>query len=156
MKLEKTAAIAEIVSSIAIVLTLIYLAIQAHQTNNALLASSRQGTMAADVTIVAALINSPESWENLTAPFSELSVAEQGQVSNVLAGLLRVREYAWFQYKNGILDQATLQSYLAPIARWLELGDTRIVWEQFSQELDKEFVDYVNKLIEQTPPRGSQ
>ena len=151
MKLEKTAAIAEIVSSIAIVLTLIYLAIQAQQTNNALLASSRQGTMTADVTMIAALINSPESWDNMSRPFSELTAAEQGQVANVMAGLLRVREYAWFQYENGILDEATLRSYLAPVARWLELGDAGTIWDQFSQELDPDFVDYINTLLEEAP-----
>lgn len=42
MKLEKAAAIAEIVGSIAIVATLIYLTVQTKQSTNALLATSRQ------------------------------------------------------------------------------------------------------------------
>jgi len=45
MKLEKTAAIAEIVSSVAIVATLAYLAFQAQQTDNLLLGNSRQATL---------------------------------------------------------------------------------------------------------------
>jgi hypothetical protein len=151
MKVEKLAAIAEIISSVAIVITLAYLAVQTQQTNSALVASSRQATMTADVAMVSAIIGNPEAFTNSSTPFSELTLVEQEQVGNVMAGLLRVREFAWFQYQSGILDESTLQSYLAPVARWIKRGDVMVVWELFSQELDQEFVDYVNNLLEETP-----
>lgn len=164
MKLEKIAAMAEIISSIAIVLTLIYLAvqtqqmsvqteqmaIQSQQTTNAILATSRQETMAADIELIAAMIGTPESWSNIDRPFSELTYTEQLQARNVYAGLLRVREYAWFQYKNGILDEATLRSYLAPLPRWIARTSGGVLWEGHSAELDPEFVSYVNAMIEQS------
>ena len=148
MKLEKLAAIAEIVGSIAVVVTLAYLAVQARQTNEALLANSRQATMSADVALIAAAIGSPQAWTNLHKPLAELSLQEQEQSANVLAGLLRVREYAWFQYKNGILDEAALRSYLTPMIRWFRRGDTMTVWRTFSKELDPEFVAYVDRMLQ--------
>jgi hypothetical protein len=64
MKLEKIVPLAELVSSIAVVITLIYLTIQTQQTHDALLASSRQATLATDVTLIAALVQNPEVMEN--------------------------------------------------------------------------------------------
>jgi hypothetical protein len=154
MKLEKIAAIAEIVGSVAIVVTLGYLAVQTRQTNNALLANSRQATMSADVAMITAAIQAPEAWANLRRPYSELSPQERDQAANVLAGLIRVREYAWFQYKNGVMDEPTLRSYMAPVTRWLRFGDTpATVWQEFSPEWDPEFVAYVEMLKDSATQR---
>jgi len=67
MKLEKAVAYAEIVSSIAIALTLLYLAVQTQnlteqteQTNRALNANSREATMMADVNRLTSIAAYPE------------------------------------------------------------------------------------------------
>ena len=52
MKLDRIAPLAEIISSVAVVLTLIYLAIQTQQTNSALVANSQSVTMLADMTLI--------------------------------------------------------------------------------------------------------
>ncbi len=146
----KFSAISEIVSSIAVVVTLIYLAIQTQQTNDALLASSREATMTADVEIIGAMIANPEAFANLHKPHSELTLSEQQQTANVLAGLLRIREFAWFQYKSGVLDETTLRSYLAPLARWLKWEGAKPTWALFSQEIDPEFVAYIDQVLDDT------
>ena len=156
MKLEKVAAIAEIVGSAAVVITIAYLAVQTRQTNAALLANSRQATMSAEVAMVAAAIAAPQAWANVRKPFAELTLEERDQVANLLAGLFRVREYAWFQYKSGILDEAALRSYLAPMTRWLQWGDAATVWRQFSRELDPEFAAYVDRMLRDSTPTQQQ
>lgn len=149
MKLEKIAPIVEIVSSVAIVITLIYLSIQTQQTNAALFANSREATLMADVELIDTLISNPEAGENSSKSFSELTKAEQNQVGNVLAGLLRTREFSWHQYKNGILDKATFDSYMGTLIRWIKQGDaTEYWWKLFSKEVDPEFVNYINLLLE--------
>jgi hypothetical protein len=149
----KWSSIAQVLGSVATVTTLIYLAVQAQQTTSALRANSRQATMTADVAVIAAAIGAPQAWANLHRPFAELSFEEQEQATNVLAGLLRVREFAWFQYKNGILDEAALRSYLAPMTRWFQWGDTMTVWRQFSTEFDPEFVAYVDQMLRASQPK---
>ena len=160
---SKWSAIAEILSSVAIVATLFYLAVQTRQvsvqteqmsiqsalTTNAILATSRQETMSADIEMIAAMISNPEAWSNIDKPYSELTSTEQAQARNVYAGLLRIREYAWFQYKNGILDEATLQTYLHPVPRWIDRASGPELWERLSRDLDSEFVSYVNVLRDQ-------
>ena len=148
LRLEKIAAIAEIVSSIAIVVTLIYLSIQIQQTNSALLANSRQEIMTAEMGFISTIISNPEVGTNARKPFSELSEAESGQIGNVIAGFLRTREYAWTQYKNGIMDRATMDSYMATFVRWIKMGEVETYyWKLFSKEIDPEFVSYVTALL---------
>lgn len=70
MKVERLAATAEIVSSIAVVIALVYLAVQTQQTNSALVASSRQATMTSDVAMITALVSNPEAWTNTHTPLN--------------------------------------------------------------------------------------
>jgi hypothetical protein len=152
----KWSAIAQVFGTLATAVTLIYLAVQSQQTTSALLANSRQATMTADVAVIAAAIGAPRAWANLHRPLAELSPEERDQRANLLAGLLRVREYAWFQYKNGILDEAALRTYEAPVNRWLRYGDTMTVWQQFATEFDPEFVSYVDQMLRDSEPRPPQ
>lgn len=148
MKLEKIAAIAEIISSIAIVITLLYLSIQTRQTSEALLANSRQTSIMADVQLSTTLVANPQAVVNGGKPLSQLSPAQSEQVGNVIAGLVRTREFEFHQYKNGILDKATLDSYMGTLVRWLRRGDVDMYyWKLFFKEVDPGFVDYVNSLL---------
>jgi hypothetical protein len=147
MKLEKIAPVAEIISSIAIVVTLVYLSIQTQQTNASLLANSQQTTMLADMALITALIGNPETGVNATKPLAELNEAERQQVRLALAGQLRTREFTWFQYKNGVLDKATVDTYMRTLVRWIGLSEsTEAWWAEFSQEIDPEFASYLESL----------
>ena len=152
MKLEKIAAVAEIISSIAIVITLIYLSIQTRQTNETLLANSRQTTMMADVQIIGNAVSNPQAVANASKHLSELTQAESQQVGNMIAGLVRTREFSFHQYKNGILDKVTLDSYMGTLVRWIKMGDvTLYYWQLFSKEIDPGFVSYVDSLLKKAP-----
>jgi len=153
MKVEKLAAIGELVSSVAIVATLIYLAVQTQQTNAALIGNSRQATLMADMSLISMLVSNPEAMENAQRPTDELTVAEEGQVANVFAGILRSREFAWLQYQSGILDEPTFDSYMETLVRWIrDYEGYRFYWESFSQRLNPQFTNYVDSMLEQEQP----
>lgn len=150
MKLEKLAPIAEIVSSAAIVLTLIYLTVQTQQTNDALFASSRQGILMADMSLIQTLVNNPQIETYAKMPNSELTDSESSQVANSFAGLLRSREYAWLQYQAGILDKATFESYMETLIRMTkENQGFRFYWDLFLVRTNPEFSAYVNSMLAQ-------
>jgi hypothetical protein len=147
MKLETTAAIAEIVSSIAIVATLAYLAIQSQQTNNMLVGNSRQAALDADIQLLSNTLDNPE----ITARILGLDV-ERVENEAMLIQLMRTREYEWFQYENGTLDRETFESHMTPVEGWLS-GEIGARWWTSSQrDFDPEFADFVNAILE----RGSQ
>jgi hypothetical protein len=149
MKIEKLSAMAELVSSVAIVATLIYLAVQTQQTNAALFANSRQGLLMADMSGISNLVNNPEIEVNALRPVAELTVAESGQLANVFAGILRSREFAWLQYQSGVLDGPTFDSYMETLIRWIrDYQAYQFWWETFSPNTNPEFTAYVNSMLE--------
>ena len=147
MAWENGAAIAQVVSAIAVLVTLVYLAIQAKQTNNALLAASRQGTMAAEVELLSASFSSVDVASLIVKAPAELTPGEDFAVGAWCAAFVRVREFAWFQYKAGILDESAWRSYVGPTKRLLGLPSLVKWWAQFMQEVDPEFRAYIDSEI---------
>ena len=148
MRIEKLSAWAELVSSVAIVATLIYLAVQTQQTNAALIANSRQGLLMADMSAISSLVDHPEIEVNAQKSISELTDAENWQLANVYAGLLRSREFAWLQYQSGVLDELTFDSYMETLIRWTKSSEAyQLWWETFSPNTNPEFKTFVDSLL---------
>ena len=142
MKLEKLAALAEIISSIAIVITLAFLTLQARemaqqteQTNSALVSNSRATTMMADVNLLIASAS-------LESEFPAI-----GSNTTLIAAFFRIREFAWFQYQNGILDQAAWESYTRPAINIFGSPVVQSWWEESSTSLDPGFVAAINSVV---------
>lgn len=145
MKLEKVAATAEIISSIAIVVTLAYLAVQTQQTNEALFSNSRQVTMNADLQLLQMGVEQPEI---LTRVSADGRNADDAQVYAFLGYSLRIREFAWYQYQSGILDERTFDSYMKVIPEQLSTEDGRWFWTNDAYAFGDEFVAYIDELID--------
>lgn len=153
MTLEQLSDLANIIGVILIVASLAYVAIQVRQNTDAQLAASRQTSLEADVALIAAAIANPEAAGNLVRPLSDLTFAEQEQVGNLMAGLVRTREFAWSQYQHGVMDKGTMDSYMGTLVRWIKAGETgRHYWKLFSEEIDPKFVGHVDALLENSRP----
>jgi len=150
MTLEQYAYLAEIVGVIVIVASLIYLAIQTRQNTDALRAASRHATMATDIELLMKVADEPQISINLLAKSeSDLTPEGAAQLEAFVIAFLRVREYAWFQYQDGILDEAAWASYASVMRRILSGGPARSTWEQYTPELDPDFVAHVNRLLDE-------
>jgi Family of unknown function (DUF6082) len=147
MKLDRLAAIAEIVSSVAIVATLFYLALQTRQTNNMLLGSSRQTAIATDAALLSSTIEHPDVLARIIGVDPE-----QAQEQSMLILFLRSREFQWFQYRSGSLDRATFESYMAPVRSWLRSDIGGRYWADSQNEFDPAFAGFVNEWIEGNSP----
>jgi hypothetical protein len=148
MKLEKVSAVAELVSSIAIVATLAYLVIQTQQTNSALAANSRAATMSADITFLSASFGGEDMNALLVKSLEELTDADVNRLLQWLAAMARIRECAWFQYQSGVIAEATLRSYvivLVDTIQWPIMIDT---WPAVSANMDPDFVAYVSAMLD--------
>jgi hypothetical protein len=139
--------VASIASSIAILVTLVYLAIQTKQTNNALFAASRQGTMTADVEMLSASYSSHDITSLILKDPAQLTPGEDYALGCWCAAFVRIREFAWFQYKAGILDELTWRSYIGPVGRILGIPNLHPWWLQFSEEVDPESRAYMDSEI---------
>lgn len=146
--MTRISAIAEIISSVAIVLTLVYLTIETRQNTEALHASSREVTLMMDVQFLLTSMENPTV--ALLGNKEELSELEANQLATGLSAFLRIREYSYIQYEAGILDEATLASYNNATPLVLGSEFARNYWASISQRLHPGFVSYTNQLLEES------
>ena len=157
MKLEKLSAAAELVSSIAIVVTLGYLAIQTRQNTTAIQATVRQAMLADDLEIIRQQLDYPSA---TPARFggSDLTDEELIQLNSTLLALVRVRENQWLQHQNGVIDEQTWLTYRTALTAVFSTEFTRSWFRNRADrgEFDPEFVDMVNEFFSHNPPRPGQ
>ena len=155
MKLEKISAAAELVSSIAIVMTLGYLAIQTRQNTTAIQATVRQSMLADDLEIIRQQIDYPNA---TPARFggSDLSDQDLIELNSTLLALVRVRENQWLQHQNGVIDERTWLTYRTALTAVFSTEFTRSWFRNRAErgEFDADFVDMVNELFSNNPPRS--
>ena len=140
----KWSAVAEIISSVAILITLLYLAIQTQQNTDAVQASVRQAILAEDREALYKLIEYPALNKR-----TELSDEEAVQVRAFIIAFIRMRENHWLQYQNGVLDEATWLSYREPLLNVVfhsTLG--RVVWKDQAETIvNPGFVQSINTWV---------
>ena len=114
MKLEKWALIAEIVSAVAIVLSLLFVGLQVRlgtaetaANSRALEATVRESMLSADLTILNAALPYPSMVDLGLENWDEES--HQRRMFSFMLG--RTRENYWKQRQNGMLDEETYLSY---------------------------------------------
>lgn len=141
MTLEQLAYLAEIIGVILIIASLVYVARQLRQNTDAQLATSRQAVLAADLNLLSNSMAHPEFSTGLG------DSPENVRLAAWLISYLRIREFAWFQYQNGILDQTTWESYIAPTPLVFSSPESRAILGGFSG--DPEFINHLQKLLKE-------
>jgi hypothetical protein len=150
MNTSRLADFSEIVSSIAIVITLIFLTIQMQQNTRAIEATTRQGASDADAQQLIQLINYPETAIGYSKP--ELDDEEITRMFFSLTLYFRNRESEWAQYQDGVLDEATRIRFRASFASILQYEYIRNWWVNHGvNAFDPEFVAEVNAELPNIP-----
>ena len=66
----------------------------------------------------------------------------------MLISFMRIREYQWFQYKNGTLDREAFESYMSPVNFWPSSQMSAEWWTDLQGQFDPEFTDFVNSILD--------
>ena len=150
MTLEQYAYLAEIIGVIVVVGTLLYLSVQVRQGANLMRSESRQALINNDRGLLVSYLDHMDLFDKL-ATTEKLSTADQRRFSVLWIMNMRNREHEWFQYKDGILDEATWLSYREIIPLILSSKKHRAWWNKQKVAFDPNFVDMVDKYIGQMP-----
>jgi hypothetical protein len=77
----------------------------------------------------------------------DLSQEERFRLGYFNLQFLRMREFAWFQYQNGILDEATWESYIGTSSYMLGSEQARSILATPGR-LDPEFAAYMRDRLD--------
>jgi hypothetical protein len=149
----KVSAIAEISSTAVIVVTLIYLVIQTQQNFTALQANSRQVSISSDLQVIQTSLASRGGIELLKFK-DELTNEEAAMLEGWLVMLVRSREHEWLQYRAGLLDRRTWESYLSGLLGNLSTPNTRRWWNVIESSFDAEFAAVIDDRLATVPIDG--
>jgi len=132
MTIQDFASIAEIVSTFAILVTLIYLARETKQNTAALHASIRQASLEAELSIIDKQLEFPHLRPAmLSGNLGGLSNDQIEQTKTVVIALFRVRETNWLQHKAGVMDDETWQLYRRSLVIFINMAPViKQEWER--------------------------
>lgn len=154
---SKISSMSEIVSSVAVLATLVYLAIQTHEVSvqtalnsSAILSSSRQEILNAELDHLYTRAQSLAFKKYRTQGFGNITDEERLEVRVIFIAYFRMRENLWFQYQQGVLDESTWNSYFSQLIRTLEdNGDVVAqIWSSGGTGISQEFMDFVNTELD--------
>ena len=149
MNWTKWSSIAEIFSSIAILVTLVFLTIQIQQNNANLQAATRDSVANTDIDSLRGVVERPELWLTLVKP--NLTDAEAISLTAYLTSILRQGERSWFQYQSGALDEAAWSSYQIALFNTFSFTQSRKYWNAVVGEGNSGFRDHLNTLLQDRP-----
>ena len=151
MNWTKASSVAEILSSIAILITLVYLVVEIQQNAEATQAETRQAILDSDQQFLELYVDSPEL--GVLQFNAELSDEERIRLSYLMVTFVRMRESNWLQYENGTLDDVTWRAYQGSLVATFSYPQSRAWWQNFGVEriFNSEFISLVDELIANQP-----
>ena len=129
-----------------------YLAIQMRQNNELLRSESRQALVANDLTSLAANFSNADVFAKYVNG-EEMSAEDQLRLSFMFTLDLRNREFEYFQYTDGLLDEQTWLAYRHVILINHSTGRGRVWWDEIGREIvDPELAKLVDELLVDAKP----
>ncbi len=152
-RLQELSAIAEILSSVAVLATLVFFVVEIQQTKDAVRANTYQAMAAMTVDFNAQFFENPEVSEFIARTASEeyvLTASEAVRLRAMISASYRVMNNTWFQYEVGTITEEQMESLLYPaVLNYRRRGRMRLEWENGEDRLllDPDLVEYLDKEI---------
>ena len=132
MSIELWVAVGELVGAIAVVVTLIYLAVQIRHSNREARSATLQSALNSEMDMLTVMIDNAAVWDKvvLGAPLEE---GEETRKGVLLYGLLMTEtENRFHQYELGYLDVDAWEQRL-PAVRWAVKNRVHETWPQIAR-----------------------
>ena len=144
--LEALGNIGDFIGGIAVVITLIYLAIQIRQNTRSTRTQSWQAAVASVSDWSLEIGRDPEATRILqegSADFDALSQIERGQYSLLMNAFIRNCENIHYQYSKGAIDESTWSGWAERTIATLDAPGARAWWEISYSAYSPEFQAFV-------------
>ncbi len=150
---QKWSAIAEILSSVAVLVTLVFLVLEIRQSSDAVRANTYQGMAAMTLEFNGLFLANPEVSEFIVRTASEdyeLEAHEAVRLRAFISAQYRYIDNTFFQYKIGTISEQRMESLLYPIVlNFRRRGRMRTEWEEGEDKLllSPDLVEYLDSEI---------
>ena len=152
MSINDIGMIANLLSALAVVGTLIYLSRQVKQGNLLARAQARQ-RMVEQTNEELYRLADDATLRECFVKATELSRDEQGKLHFFLLAAMRQREWEWFQHRDGIIDEECAKAYFGVVALHLGIPRTRTWWSSVGRiGFNTEFVAEVDAFLADRKP----
>jgi hypothetical protein len=154
MTLSDLANVGEIIGGLAVVISLVYLAIQVRQNTDSVRSATLQTNTALWSSLLSDMADSGtvEAYTIGLSGRKDISPKQYTQFFLLCRGLFAAFENQHYQYRCGILDEETYKGYARAISeQLLAFAGFRIWWEQSRDVFSPPFVKHVDELIRKTP-----
>jgi hypothetical protein len=149
----------EFVGAIAVVVTLVYLALQVRHSKDsleantaALTAQTRQAAMETAIAELLQLTAIPDIAIALSGA-KPLTTSDHVQLDSFLAASMRGREFSWLQHNAGTIDESQWATDVAVLSVYLDSFLIRQWWKKLGRHYSgPDFVEFVDELITQIVP----
>ena len=144
-KLQYWAFVAEIIGSIAIIISLIYVGFEIRQNSKEVRAANRQSiaSRVENFTLTASI--NPLIWAPYDGNYESLSPERQSQLGLFNAAFFRNTEEAYLMYLEGLLDEEYWQSRSAYFLVRMNAPHVKIYWEESGTFYTDKFREWVEK-----------
>ena len=150
MNWDAISAISDSIASVAVVFSLIYLAIQIRHANEHSKGQTRTELRHMAQSEVYKVIEQPDIMKSYSKEV--LTEDEKVRLHAWLINGMRLREFIWRQHQQGLLDSQTFENYMQALLVILASDRTRQWWDKFKTVgFDLNFVALVDNLLARNP-----
>jgi hypothetical protein len=153
MSLADLASIGSLVSGVAVLISLIYLALQVRQSerNQRALMQQTRASRTTDLLIAISQPGITESYYKVADGDDDVSLIDIRRFGSLFRASLYGFEDAYFQHQNRLLDDNAFASTLATIRFILRRPGVRANWKLQRQMHDTGFTALMDRLLEEMP-----
>jgi hypothetical protein len=147
MKREHVVQSIGVLANVGVLAGIVFLAIEVRQNTSAQFAESRQAVLSASREEIILTMEDPSLVLALTNS-DPLTAEENIRVDGFLSVVLRAREFAWLQYRDGVIDDAQWNTEFNVLAAFLDSSRTRLWWNTIGRDFfSEEFVRFVDSEV---------
>ncbi len=137
MNWEAISAISEIVGAIAVVITLIYVAMQIGQNTKMMRSGAKQSLTATTQNLIYKAIDYSAEWVKLTTGDEPATPEEDTRMSLLVRAMLRGFESQCYQYEAGLLEEDEWYALRTAIKDICALPGVNRYWEQLRPHMSE-------------------
>ena len=153
MSLSDLASLGSFVSGVAVLVSLIYLALQVRQAEKNQRAAIRQGRADRTAAIVLAAAN-PGLAEDLVRAIigaPDLTQKQLFQFGRYCFAMLNNYEDNFSQNRDGLLTDSAFATVVSTMEQAFRLPSFRVQWKRLRGSFEGEFAEFLDRLIARTP-----